>query len=166
MKIRRGPDFTGNIKYTEYFRDVIIRTDSKKLGDVFETVLNTKNAKCVKKNPQTQCRWTAVFSLRTVTDECRCAQRPVIKGKPRQKKKKKRSDVCHIRDCVRAAALICANKNIRNSQFVWVRTDSQFRVAQLNFKTIPCAPHADQVLAAVLTCERPGHSKKSTGGYG
>lgn len=87
MKIRRDPAFTGNIKYTEYFRDVIIRTDSKKLGDVFEIVLNTKNAKCVKKNPQTQCRWTAVFSLRTVTDECRCVQRPVIKGKPRQEKK-------------------------------------------------------------------------------
>lgn len=90
MKIRRGPAFTGNIKYTEYFKDVIIRTDSKKLGDVSETVLNTKNAKCVKKNPQTQCRWTVVFSLHTVTDECRCAQRPVIKGKPRQKRKKKK----------------------------------------------------------------------------
>lgn len=90
MKIRKGPAFTGNIKYTEYFRDVIIRTDSKKLGDVFETPLNTKNAKCVKKNPQTQCRWTAVFSLHTVTDECRGAQRPVIKGKSPQKRKKKK----------------------------------------------------------------------------
>lgn len=45
-----------------------------------------------------------------------------------------------------------------------MRTDSQYRVAQLNFKTILRAPHADQVLAAVLTCERPGYSKKSTGG--
>lgn len=135
---------------------------AKKLGDVFETVLNTKNAKCVKKNPQTQCRWAAVFSLCTVTDECRCAQRPVIKGNPPQKRKK--SDVCHIRDCVRATRLICANKNIRNNQFVLVRTDLQFCVAQLNFKMILCAPHADQMLAAVLTCKCPGYSKKSTGG--
>lgn len=87
-------------------------------------------------------------------------------SKEKPAKKEKKSDVCHIRDCVRAAALICANKNIHNSQFVWVRTDSQFRVAQLNFKTILHSPHADQMLAAVLTCERPGYSKKSTGGYG
>lgn len=63
------------------------------------------------------------------------------------------------------AALICANKNIRSSQFVWVRTDSQFRVARLNFKNDSArAPHADQMRAALLTCERPGYSKKSTGG--
>lgn len=63
------------------------------------------------------------------------------------------------------AALICANKNIRSSQFVWVRTDSQFRVAPLNFKNDSArAPHADQMRAALLTCERPGYSKKSTGG--
>lgn len=119
MKIRRGPAFTGNIKYTEYFRDVIIHTDSKKLGAVFETVLNTKNAKCVKKNPQTQCRWTAVFSLRTVTDECRCAQRPVIKGKPPQKREKKAMFVASEIVSVQPGSFVPIKTSATISLFWW-----------------------------------------------
>lgn len=73
-------------------------------------------------------------SVQTVTDECNCADKPVIKGI------KKECDM-----------IIPANENICKDQHVCVRMDFSFYIAKLNLKQFHAHHNMEKLLATVLT---------------